>query len=135
MKLEEAVTYVANRFEYEADPNFSKYLDTWQVLPLIDDKFKGDCDDFALTCLWYYSGENRFKFLWNLLITHKYKLYRAKTYNGRWHIIGCVGDKWFDNWTRKVHDKENFLRLTKHEIKMRYYSPMFLLFLINGLIK
>lgn len=133
MNIKEAVEYVGKRFVYEADPKVIG--DTWHVLPLKDDKFTGDCDDFAMTSLWYISDQKWTRFLYHLLITHKYEIYRCKTVNDGWHIISCVDDLWFDNWTRRALPKDEFFARTKHKIKMRYFSPIIIWFLIVGLFK
>ena len=133
MDIKKAVKYVGDNFVYESDP---KVLgDTWQVLKMKDGKFTGDCDDFSLTCFWFYSDKKLSKFLFHLLVTHRYKLYRCKTIYGEWHVIGSVDDLWFDNWTREALPKEQFFAKTKHDVKMRYLSFMFLWFLFMGLFK
>lgn len=133
MNINDAVDYVGKRFIYQKDPKV--WGDTWHVLKLKDNQFKGDCDDFALTCFWYYSNQSIAKFLFHLLITHKYKLYRCKDVNNGWHVVGSVDDLWFDNWTKEALPREDFFAKTKHTIKMRYLSIMFVWFLIVGLFK
>jgi hypothetical protein len=102
---------------------------------LVNNVFTGDCDDFAITCFWYLSNQNIFKFLLHLLITHKYALYRCKTINNEWHIVARVGDWWFDNWTLAPMKKEEFFRTTKHKLHARYISPTIAWFLLIGLFK
>ena len=131
MNIKEAVKYVGDNFVYENDPKMIG--DTWHVMKMKNGKFKGDCDDFALTCLWFYSDKKILKFLFHLLITHRYKLYRCKTNTGGWHVVGSVDGLWFDNWTKKALPKEEFFTKTKHNIKMRYLSIVFVWYLIIGL--
>lgn len=132
MDIREAVKIVAEKFQYKAD-NLKLY-DSWRVMKLKDDKFAGDCDDFSITCFWYYSDCRLGKFLWNLLVTHKYKLYRVRTTHGEAHVVGCVDDLWFDNFTKKAVPKEEFFETTKHKMLMRYFSPIFAIFLLIGLV-
>lgn len=133
MYIEDAVEYVASKFKYSSD---GKVLgDSWRVMPLVDNAFTGDCDDFAITCFWYFSNANILVFLLHLLITHKYALYRCKTSNNEWHIVGRINNKWFDNWTLKTLSKEEFFTTTKHTLKMRYFMPTIAWFLIIGLFK
>jgi hypothetical protein len=133
MSIDNAVKYVADRFKWSKD---GKMLgDSWRVMPLVNNKFTGDCDDFAITCFWYLSNKNIFTFLLHLLITHKYALYRCKTIGNEWHIVGRYKNLWFDNWTLKPLPKEQFIIETKHSIRMRYISPIIALYLIIGLFK
>jgi hypothetical protein len=133
MDIKNVVNYVASSFVYKPDP---KVLgDSWHVMPLVNNKFTGDCDDFSITCFWYLSNKNLLVFLINLLITHKYALYRCKTINNEWHIVGRFKDLWFDNWSLEALPKEEFFSKTKHIIKMRYYFPIIAWFLIVGLFK
>jgi hypothetical protein len=133
MNIYEAVKYVGERFVYESDP--TTIGDTWQVLRLNDEKFTGDCDDFALTCFWYVSDQNILRFVLHTFITHKYKLYRCKTINNEWHVVGSFDGLWFDNWTQEALVRAKFFEKTKHTIKMRYLSPMILYFMFVGLFK
>ena len=133
MKVQDAVKLVADKFNYSPD---TKTLgDSWRVMPLTNNKFIGDCDDFAITCFWYISNKNIFTFLFHLLITHKYAVYRCKTINDEWHIVGRLDNLWFDNWTLKPLTKEQFINQTKHTITMRYIAPTIAWFLLIGLFK
>lgn len=133
MNIKDAVNYVTDRFVYKTDPKM--WGDSWRVMPLYNEEFKGDCDDFAITCFWYVSKQNLFVFLLHLLITHKYALYRCKTVNNEWHIVGRLGDLWFDNWSLKAMPKSEFFDYTLHTVRMRYVSPIIALFLLIGLFK
>lgn len=135
MDISDAVKYVGDNFVYKADNHPKIIGDTWQIMKKKEDnKFYGDCDDFAITCFWYYSDQSIIKFLLNLLITHKFKLYRCKTISGQYHVIGCVNDLYFDNWTRKALPKKQFFSNTKHRITMRYIGPIIAYFMFCGLL-
>lgn len=131
MNIKEAVNLVASKFIYKADK--LKIYDSWRVMKLQDKHYYGDCDDFSITCFWYYSDKNLKKFIWNILITHKYKLYRVKTVSGGYHVVGSVDDLWFDNWSKEALSKADFFERTKHKITMRYISPIIGTFLLIGL--
>ena len=108
-------------------------FDSWRVMKDKDGVMAGDCDDFAITCFWHYSGENLIKFLWNLLVTHNYRLYRAKTIKGQYHVVGAVDGQWFDNWTYEPLSKNEFLYQTKHTILHIYPSPVTAFYMLIGL--
>lgn len=131
MNIIEAVEYVGSRFVYERDPR--TIGDAWRVLPLKDGAFRGDCEDFALTCFWYACDQNIFKFALHTFVTHKYKLYWCKTADNERHVVGSLDGLWFDNWTRKALTREKFFKKTKHTVKMQYLSPIILYFMFVGL--
>lgn len=128
--LRASIDYVSRHFEYKKDPS---RIDAWKVMRYKDGKYKGDCEDFALTVLWYYFGENLFKFILNVFILHRVGIYYAKTKNGRGHAVCRVGDLWFDNFTREALPKSVFFAKTGHKIKLRYFLPYMILQPIIGL--
>ena len=76
------------KYEYTSDGK----LDSWQVMELIDGKYVGDCEDYALTVKAKVEG---FQDL---------ELYYCK-YDGNGHCIGKLGDMWIDCGTKRlVHD-------------------------------
>lgn len=133
MDLHSAVQFVASKFRYKKDDNF--LIDSWFVMRDRDDKYLGDCEDFSLTVFWHVADKKLFKFLFNLLVTHKYKLYRCKDVTGGWHAIGAIDNTYFDNWTLKALEKDEFFAQTKHQVKMRYVAPLMIMPLIKGLFK
>lgn len=130
MDIKEAVKEVALRFEYKED---NKFIDTWSVMREKRGKLKGDCDDFALTCVWYACDRNIFKFIWHVLILHRYRFYKCKTYKGVNHLIGYAQGKWFDNWTLEALDKDQFLVRTQHQVRYFYVLPIMWLQLVLGI--
>lgn len=129
--LKDAVFQVASKFRYKSDA--LTIADSWRIMKEQNGTLTGDCDDFAITCFWYYSNKDLLKFLWNVMITHKYKLYRAKTAKGEYHIVGSVDDLWFDNWTQEPLSKNEFLYQTKHKILYIYPSPITAFYMLVGL--
>lgn len=133
MKITEAVKYVADKFVYKSDlPAFLWLWDYWFVMPEQKGKLTGDCEDFTLTCFWYYSDQNLWKFLWHLLITHKYRVFRAITINNEAHLLGSVDNLWFDNWTLAAVSNTEFFDRTQHKLQWQLLSPFMLLPLIIG---
>ena len=129
MDVSLAVMLVANRFQYKKDSNF--LLDSWSVMKDRNGVFYGDCEDFSLTVFWYLSGCNLFKFIWNVLITHKYRLIWCKANTGELHFYGKVNGLCFDNWTKKALPENVFLEQTGH----KKIVGMFMLLAIPQLIK
>lgn len=133
MKIETAVKSVADKFMYLADlPAFMYFWDYWFVMPERDNKLFGDCEDFTLTCFWYYADKNLWRFLWNLLVTHRYRVYRVMTINNEPHLIGSVDDLWFDNWTLTAIPKLDFFEVTKHKLQKQIYAPFMASALVIG---
>lgn len=133
MNITEAVKRVADKFVYRTDLRmFLGFLDHWFVIPERDNKLIGDCEDFTLTCFWYHADQSILKFLWHLLITHKYKVYQVKDVNNSNHIVGCTDNLWFDNWTFIALPKTEFFEYTKHTIVRQVYAPFMILPLIAG---
>ena len=93
-----------NRYSYRFDP---KGRDQWRVLrPNALDQYHGDCEDFALSVLYYViCNESWLKFWW-LLLTGKAKLCYVVTKNDAGHAVLRYGDQYIDNWTMKWTSKE-----------------------------
>jgi hypothetical protein len=132
MNVKEAVDYVSSRFRYLADKKLI-YGDSWFVMDERDGVMRGDCDDFAITCLWLICDRNIFKFILNVLILHRYRMYFSISPNKENHIVGYAKGLWFDNWSLSALPKEEFLKKTKHKIKLPYFSPIIVVFLLIGL--
>lgn len=132
MDIKEAVDYVGKRFIYRSDVT-GKFFDSWSVLVEKEDgKFYGDCEDFSLTSFWIHAEKNLFVFLFRLLITHQYGLHFSITRNGEKHAIGSYGGLFFDNWSKQALPKDEFLKLTGHKIKFRFFNVIMILPMIVG---
>ena len=134
MNIEKNVSEIAAKFVYLSDKK-SVLGDFWFVMKSQEGgTLYGDCDDFSISALWLECDRNLWKFIWNVIILHRYKLYRCKTTSGEYHVIGRVGDLWFDNWTLSAVDKETFFARTKHKILHIYPSPVIAYFMLMGLL-
>lgn len=100
-----------------------------------DAYLQGDCDDFSLTVLWILCNRSIFRFIWNVIILHKYRIYHARTYLGKGHAVGYAHGLYFDNWTLDALPKEEFLNKTKHSLKFFYPSVFILIYMLFGLFK
>lgn len=129
--IKEIVNVIGKKFSYVEDK--STLLDNWSVMKEKDGTMRGDCDDFTVTALWYYFGQSLLSFIWNVIIIGKGKIYRVKTTQNTWHIIGSVDGLFFDNWTKQALTKEEFLQRTKHTIVKKYIPFTTLGFFVVGL--
>ena len=133
MKIYDAVKYVSEKFVYLSDKKMVAF-DAWFVMPeRPDGKLKGDCDDFALTCIWLACDRNIFKFILNVLILHKYRFYFSIAANGEKHLIGYAQNCWFDNWSLEALPEDQFFKKTKHKKLFFFPSPTVLIFMVFGL--
>ena len=108
MKIEDAVKYVSQRFQYRADKKI--FFDYWMVMKDVNGVMKGDCDDFAFTSIWKRCDENFLKLFWYVFVLHKFRMYFAMTPNKQKHIVGYADGLYFDNWTLEALPREEFLK-------------------------
>ena len=94
---------------------------------------RGDCEDFALTCIWEICDRSLLKFILNVFILHRYRLYFSWTIINERHIVGYARGLWFDNWTKEAYTRELFVNKTKHSIRYFFPSPVILIFMLMGL--
>jgi hypothetical protein len=109
------------RYEYKHDP---KGRDQWHVLVEDSDgKFRGDCEDAALSVLYYVvCNESWLKFWW-LLLTGKAKLCYVITKNDVGHAVLRYDDMYIDNWTKDwVH--KAYMKSLGHEFHGSLFSVL-----------
>lgn len=132
MDVKQAVKKVASKFKYLLDKKLT-LGDGWFVMREKDGALRGDCDDFALTSIWEICDRNVFKFILNVVILHRYRMYYSIAASGEPHIVGYANGLWFDNWSKQALPKDQFLALTQHKIKLPYPSPIVMWFMLLGL--
>jgi len=134
MELNEAIKTVNDRFRYQSDSKF--ILDSWAVMQERDGLLKGDCEDYSLTVLWYLNDCSLFKFIKNVIILHKHRMYYVKALpdNGG-HAVANVGGLWFDNWTKEALTEDVFFEKTKHRKMFMYFMPLMIPFFVYGFWK
>lgn len=132
MDIRTAVDYVGKRFKYLTDKKII-IGDVWYVMPEHNQVMRGDCDDFAITSIWLACDRNIWKFILNVFILHRYRLYHATSRNGEPHIIGYAQGLWFDNWTREAVPENEFFATTGHKKWLFYPSPYTIYFMLLGL--
>jgi len=100
-------------FEYKSEQG-----DQWRILKQDSDGlFRGDCEDFALSVLYYVIAEKSLFKFWELLAT------RAKIHyvdNNGGHAVLQFDGKYIDNWTQEWVTKEHMESLG-HKFHKRDY--------------
>ena len=85
-------------YSYKYDP---EGRDMWRVLKL--DKlgmYRGDCEDYALSVLYYVICQKSWLRFWFLLLMFEAKLCYVTTKNGGGHAVLRFGEMYIDNWTQ-----------------------------------
>lgn len=99
MTMKDTKRYLDTKFYYEPDGK----IDTWHIIDYKDIN-AGDCDDYALTLMYIYSGESLLKMYWNML-TCKIRPWLVKTKKGSNHIVLWTrGEGWTDNIMSNVSE-------------------------------
>ena len=86
--------------------------DSWRVLRL--DKlgqYQGDCEDYALSVLFYVVSRESWLRFWMLLLMFEAKLCYVTTKNGGGHAVLRFGDMYIDNWTQDWVSKAQMEKL------------------------
>jgi hypothetical protein len=132
MQITQAVKKVANTFKYVKDRPIV-ISDWWSIMTTSNSGYLyGDCDDFAVTAIFEACDRNFYKFIWNVLVLHKYRIYYARTVNGERHAIGYGEGLYFDNWSREALPKDEFIRRTGHKIYTFFPGPVIAYFMLFG---
>lgn len=133
MRIKNSVEIVAKNFKYIKDRPIV-ISDWWSIMKLSRTGiYYGDCDDFAITSIYLACDNNIYKFIWNVLILHKYRIYFAKTMQGERHAIGYGEGLYFDNWSREALPKDEFIKRTGHKIYTFFPGPLIAYFMLFGL--
>jgi hypothetical protein len=106
----------SRKFVWNPDRKMFGKEDCWSILePDETGLYKGDCEDFALTCMFLIENKNISSLAHKLFITKQFKLFRCNTINGESHIVGSIGNQWFDNFSMDVVEGfDDFQKITKH---------------------
>ncbi len=103
MKLED----LTENWEYKPDSRGGY----WKVLePNRHGKYRGDCEDFALTALFILS-DGSWKTFWKEIIFGDAKLQRVKSPAGGNHVVLEYGNLYIDNWAKKFQNKNELKAL------------------------
>jgi hypothetical protein len=93
------------RYEYKYD---AKSRDRWRVLkPDADGMFRGDCEDYSLSVLYYVVSRESWLKFWFYLITFQAHLCGCYTKNGGGHAVLRFHNDYIDNWTKQWVDRDH----------------------------
>ena len=114
MNKYDASASVDKSFVYTSDVGGER----WRIMkPTADGKLEGDCEDYALTVLYYVADKSLLKF-WFYLITFQAVIWHCKTINGTHHAQLWFRGRWIDNigatWS-KTH---------RHKLWFPYIFPL-----------
>ena len=85
-------------YSYKFDP---KGQDQWRVLkPNALNEYHGDCEDYALSVLFYIICQGSWIYFWWLLFTFQAQLRYVVTKNDGGHGVLRYHDLYIDNWTK-----------------------------------
>jgi len=84
-----------------------KGRDRWRVLKRDSDgMFRGDCEDYSLSVLYYVICKKSWLRFWWLLATFQAEICGCQTKNGGGHAVLRYGDMYIDNWTKAWVERE-----------------------------
>ena len=85
-------------YNYKHDPDGR---DLWRVIKPVEEVYRGDCEDYALSVLYYVVCKESWLKFWWMLFTFSAELCGCETKNGG-HAVLRYGDMYIDNgsdWT------------------------------------
>ena len=92
------LTNFNNLYSYKYDP---EGRDMWRVLKLDElGMYRGDCEDYSLSVLYYVICKESWLKFWWLLLTFEAKMCYVITKNGGGHAVLRFGEMYIDNWTQ-----------------------------------
>jgi len=90
-------------YNYKHDPDGR---DMWRVIKPVEEVYRGDCEDYALSVLYYVvCKESSIKFWW-MLFTFSAEICGCDTRNGG-HAVLRAGGMYIDNWTKEWVDRDH----------------------------
>ena len=95
-------------YDYKYDP---KGRDMWFVIkPNEQGAYRGDCEDYSLSVLYYVICQGSWLKFWWLLFTFQAEICGCQTKNGG-HAVLRYGDMYIDNWTKAWVEREDMEEL------------------------
>lgn len=102
----------------------SENRDKWSILKLDRGLYRGDCEDYSLTVLYYLVCNESLLEFWKHLIIGKAKMHYVVTRTGDGHAVLQVGDKYIDNWSKDWVDKDSMHDLGHRFVKVYWLSQI-----------
>ena len=95
-------------YDYKYDP---EGRDVWFVIKLNEQgMYRGDCEDYSLSVLYYVICQESWLKFWWLLFTFQAELCGCDTKGGG-HVVLRYGDMYIDNWTKAWVEREDMEEL------------------------
>ena len=95
-------------YDYKYDP---KGRDVWFVIkPNEQGAYRGDCEDYSLSVLYYVICQESWLKFWWLLFTFQAEICGCDTKGGG-HAVLRYGDMYIDNWTKAWVEREDMEEL------------------------
>ena len=99
-------------YDYKRDP---KGRDMWRVLKPDDHcMFRGDCEDYSLSVLYYIVRKESWLKFWWLLFTFQAELCGCDTKNSG-HAVLRYGDQYIDNWSKAWVERDGMTKGLGHK--------------------
>jgi len=95
-------------YDYKYDP---KGRDVWFVIKANEQGvYRGDCEDYSLSVLYYVVCQESWVKFWWLLFTFQAEICGCETKGGS-HAVLRYGDMYIDNWTKAWVEREDMEEL------------------------
>ena len=134
MDAKEANKKVASKFEYVTDKKKYGFVETWSVMDTTQEIWRGDCEDYSLTVLWFMSGEKKSTFIKNILFNRDFRMHFVKYIpTGEGHAVLSYKGEYCDNIQRKWFKKDS-AAYKKYDWKFPVFGPVVCLNLVLGKI-
>ena len=114
------LTNFNNSYSYKYDP---KGRDMWRVLkPNELGMYRGDCEDYSLSVLYYIICQGSWFRFWWMLLTFQVQLRYVTTKSGGGHAVLRYKNQYIDNWTKAWVSKEEMEALG-HQFSLYKFIP------------
>lgn len=94
-----------DHYDYKYD---AKGRDRWRVIKSDSDRmFRGDCEDYSLSVLYYVICRESWLRFWFYLFTFQAQLCGCYTKGGGGHAVLWYRGQYIDNWTKEWVDRDH----------------------------
>ena len=124
---EQKVVSLKEKFIYVKDGDQYGKRDAWYIMKPEGEgeleRYRGDCEDFALTTLYQHCDESLLKFWW-MLISYKAQItYCYVKTPERGHAVLRIEDDWTDNIFAKVVTQADMIDYG-YVFQTKYFNPL-----------
>lgn len=124
---EQKIVSLKEKFIYVRDGDRYGKRDAWYIMKPEGEgeleRYRGDCEDFALTTLYQHCDESLLKFWW-MLISYKAQItYCYVKTPERGHAVLRIEDDWTDNIFGKVVTQADMIDYG-YVFQTKYFNPL-----------